>query len=216
VITAERPRKIRPVLEVAVIALLMLAARFFVPVLAGLMTIVPLVYFFVEGRVRNRSRSEVGLKLAELPKDLAKTWPLILLVAVVIQVIFVLVCKQFFPEVMAHIWDRVPALQSIDQKMVLTLLIAPLGEEIIFRGLFQERFSAVMKPGYAILLSSLIFALAHFAPGSPTIVAMDMVGVLVNSLVYGLVYQKTRNIYASYIAHFAADILAVVMLVAFF
>jgi membrane protease YdiL (CAAX protease family) len=203
----------KPIMEIIVIMILLLVFTIFLKPWAGLVAPLPIVYYFVERRLRNRDKSEGDLKFASLPKDIVKNWHLILLVAVVFQVTMLLLTKYFSPDFIEHVKARVPEIQNFDAKMLLTLLIAPLGEEIIFRALFQQRLSQVMKPFQAILLTSALFALFHFSSGSPMTVFFDMVGVMADSIVFGMIYLRTRNILASWFAHSLADIVAVLLMV---
>jgi hypothetical protein len=73
-----------------------------------------------------------------------------------------------------------------------------LGEEIVFRGLVQGRLQWVMKPHYAIALSSIVFALMHIAQGESKIVALDLTTIFIDSVIFGILFYKTKNIYILY------------------
>jgi membrane protease YdiL (CAAX protease family) len=82
---------------------------------------------------------------------------------------------------------------------------------MIYRGFFIERLSWFMKPHVAIAFSTLLFACMHFTPGNPFIVLFDLAGVLLDGIIYGVIYIRTRNIYASFMAHMLADIFGIIM-----
>jgi membrane protease YdiL (CAAX protease family) len=85
-------------------------------------------------------------------------------------------------------------------------LLAPLSEELFFRGALytwlRRRFSAAV----AILGSALLFGLAH----------LDSVGVAVSSLIMGLVmgafYERTRSLWATIAIHVLNNSLGVILL----
>ncbi|MFL0554903.1 MULTISPECIES: CPBP family intramembrane glutamic endopeptidase [Paenibacillus] len=78
----------------------------------------------------------------------------------------------------------------------------------LFRGLLQERLNWYVKPYFAIPLTSMIFALMHVSQGSVQIVSIDLISVFLDSLVFGIIYYQTRNVWVSWLAHFAANLLA--------
>ena len=53
---------------------------------------------------------------------------------------------------------------------------------------------------------ALLFGLMHLAPGKPAIVAVDVLGVVVDGLIYGAIFARGRNLYVAWLAHFAADL----------
>jgi membrane protease YdiL (CAAX protease family) len=76
---------------------------------------------------------------------------------------------------------------------ILISLSAGVVEEWFFRGFLQPRMG--------ILLSTLLFALAHFSYGQPFM----LVGVTLLSLVYGLLVKWRQNIWPSVAAHALFD-----------
>ena len=49
---------------------------------------------------------------------------------------------------------------------------------------------------------ALLFGLMHIAPGKPAIVAVDVV----EGLIYGAIFARGRNLDVFWLAHFAADV----------
>jgi membrane protease YdiL (CAAX protease family) len=60
----------------------------------------------------------------------------------------------------------------------------------------------------------LVFAALHFAPGPALVVFVDLAMVLVDSLIYGVIFARSNNVFVSWAAHFLADIAGVVFLLA--
>ncbi|GFN31381.1 CPBP family intramembrane glutamic endopeptidase [Paenibacillus xylaniclasticus] len=190
------------VLIIFVIMIVLMAIDKNLSVVAG---IIPIVYFFVDIRLRNRKAAGPEALLS----GIKKSWYWIVIVVFGLQTFDYVIFDNFFPEMMEHLKARAPMLeQGFDISLLLTFLIAAFGEEVAFRGLLQERLSWYAKPYIAIPLTSVIFALMHLSHGSVQIVSLDLASVFVDSLVFGVIYYKTRNIWVSWLAHFAANLVA--------
>jgi membrane protease YdiL (CAAX protease family) len=118
-------------------------------------------------------------------------------------------CRIFSPR------ERLPSSGELNGQLVLAILIAPLGEEISFRGLFQERLGWFMPTWVAIGVTSLLFALMHLSYGPADVVFWDLFSVFVDSLFFGIIYAKTKNILVSYIAHLLADVIGMLLILVF-
>jgi len=81
--------------------------------------------------------------------------------------------------------------QSLLFQLVMLLVMAPVLEEIVFRGYFLHRFAAKWNTRTAIWVSSILFALLHF----------DIVGSLVFGLVASCLYLRTRSLALPMIMH---------------
>ena len=76
------------------------------------------------------------------------------------------------------------------------IVLAPIGEEILFRGLLYRTLRDNGWPKAALLLSSLIFGLIHFNP-------MALVPLAYFALLLALLYEKTGSLLAPMAAHAA-------------
>lgn len=86
---------------------------------------------------------------------------------------------------------------------LMTLILAPLFEEIIFRGIIQKGLiNKGMKPVWAIVISALIFSIAH---GNP----WQSIAAAFSGCVLGYVYYKTNSIQCSMLMHFVNNFIAV-------
>jgi hypothetical protein len=81
--------------------------------------------------------------------------------------------------------------------ILTTVVLAPVFEEIIFRGYLLPSLTKYMPPSFAIALSAVIFALIH-QHGIGDTVQLLAVGVAC-----GVVYSRTRNLGASMLVHAA-------------
>jgi membrane protease YdiL (CAAX protease family) len=88
-------------------------------------------------------------------------------------------------------------------------------EEVAFRAFMQGKLMSCIKPAWAIAATSLFFALAHLSPGEPLVVAYDLLFVFIDSLLYGVLFYKTNNVYASILSHFAANLVGVLIVLLF-
>jgi membrane protease YdiL (CAAX protease family) len=68
-----------------------------------------------------------------------------------------------------------------------TVVIAPVGEELIFRGFIQRIFQRNMRGTLAVVLASIIFGLAHFSMAI-------LPGVTFLGLVFGYLFYRTKNL----------------------
>ena len=78
---------------------------------------------------------------------------------------------------------------------ILVVILAPVFEELIFRGIVLDGLLHNSKPVTAILLSALLFGLIHMNP-------WQFVSAFISGIFTGWIYFKTRDIYICIFAHF--------------
>lgn len=180
--------------------------------LAGLVVIIGVVAFFVT-RGTNDSKDE-GLDIKTvLSKMKSKKVIILALIPIVIDVMQIVIEKAFFPEILEHTVARIPF--EIDPAkvipIILQLLLLPLGEEIALRAFYQKQMNKLTGFAPALIIASFIFAIGHFSYGNPAIVVVDLAGVFIDSIFYGLVFKETDNAWCSWVSHSLADIAAVIV-----
>lgn len=180
--------------------------------LAGLVVIIGVVAFFVT-RGTNDSKDE-GLDIKTvLSKMKSKKVIILALIPIVIDVMQIVIEKAFFPEILEHTVARIPF--EIDPAkvvpIILQLLLLPLGEEIALRAFYQKQMNKLTGFAPALIIASFIFAIGHFSYGNPAIVAVDLAGIFIDSIFFGLVFKETDNAWCSWISHSLADIAAVIV-----
>lgn len=110
-----------------------------------------------------------------------------------------------------HVDVSAPNQQLLDSKGSTWLLylgvvvIAPIAEEVFFRGLLQRSLSRLYTDRVAIAVSALIFAASHFKPAQ--LPALFAVGV-----VFAALATHHRRLGPAIVAHVAFNAAAVVML----
>jgi len=96
---------------------------------------------------------------------------------------------EFFNQLMDQLTDDPAAM------LLMTVIMAPVFEEIIFRGIIQKGLmNKGVKPWKAILYASLIFGLVH---GNP----WQFAGAVLLGSVLGLVYFKTKSLLLPMLLH---------------
>lgn len=88
------------------------------------------------------------------------------------------------------------------------VVIVAIAEETIFRGYLMLRFRAITKkPGAAVLLSAVIFALGHGYEGPAGVVTVGVMGA-----VFALIYLWRGSLIAPIVMHFLQDFVSIVLL----
>jgi len=81
------------------------------------------------------------------------------------------------------------------------VIIGPICEEIIFRGIIQEGFLHTYSPNKAILFSALIFGGIHLVP-------LQVLSAFLAGLLLGWIYWKTRSLWIVMILHIINNYIA--------
>lgn len=83
--------------------------------------------------------------------------------------------------------------------LALAVLVAPVTEELFFR--------AFLSPRVGILLSAVLFSIAHFSYGS----VIEVVGVLFVGLLLGAVYRMSKSLLPCIAVHMAYNLLSIAL-----
>jgi membrane protease YdiL (CAAX protease family) len=209
---SKRSASRRVLYETVVLLVLTFAAQFLPQGLRMIFTSAPLVYFLIEHYFRHRTWTEAGFNFRAIPRAIAANWFLILLVSVLIQFAVTWAAKSWMPAFIDHVIARLPFTigHTVDYLPMLlaSTLIGALFEEISFRALFQERLSWFLPTPAAIGIVSVIFGIGHWASGDPVIVFIDVLLVILDSIFYGIVFARSKNIYVVWVTHCLANLFA--------
>ena len=102
---------------------------------------------------------------------------------------------------------------ALPEMILMILVTAALGEEVVFRGFLFDRFwklfgTRTWATVLTIVLSAALFGAAHWSgQGLPGVQQAVIVG-----LVFGAVYARTRNLWGLMVVHAAFDLTAVWMI----
>jgi len=189
--------------------------------------IAAIVYAVRGPRRHNRPWRELGLKWG-FTKDLRLVWYLVAIEAVLLQLLppsFGLAdAFGYYPQLVRHVMARLPV-NIGSQKGIAAIagllgaaLILTLMEELVFRVTIQERLSWFIGTPAAIVIASVLFAAAHAVgtTASVPVILIDVAGVAIDGILLGIIYAKTHNLALTWATHYAADVVAIIVLLVIF
>ena len=106
---------------------------------------------------------------------------------------FVFILKNIIP-LSSPGYGKLYEMESFWEALVMTGVIGPISEEIIFRAIIFRGLRGRYKQGTALIISALIFAIFH---GSPAQIMNSFLG----GILYGLVYMKTGSLVTPIFMH---------------
>ena len=84
--------------------------------------------------------------------------------------------------------------------LISVIVVSPICEELLFRGVFLNRLKLLVPTSFAIVITSLLFGALH------------SYGNVISACIFGvcmcIIYLKTRNILTCILAHFINNLLA--------
>lgn len=200
------PRRV--LYEVIFVLVLTFIAQFLWRDFSILIACVPTIYLFAERYYRRRTWKEIGFNFWAIPRDLLNNWFPILLVSIIIQTLVFLVAKNWIPAFLDHIVARLPLGINQLASYFPVLFIGALWEEINYRVFFQGRLSWFIPAPIANGIVSVIFAIGHWVQGDSVIVTIDILLVIIDSVIYGIIFTRSKNVYVSWIAHLLANLVS--------
>ena len=199
--------------ETILVTTITLLGMWFIPAAKTLFVLLPVAYLLVERRLRKRTWGELGFNLGTLWADLRANWLLFILLGFVIQPVIVLWAKAYSPAFLEHVQARLPFDNGISWGVLLPpLAFSLIGEEMTYRTLIQGRLVPFFGIPVAVGVASLLFGLAHFAPGTGLVVLMDIGLIVVDSVLYGIMFARRNNIWVVWLAHLLGDIFGLIVL----
>lgn len=82
------------------------------------------------------------------------------------------------------------------QFVLANIFFVSLAEEALFRGYLQQRLSSVMPPVLALLITSLLFGVLHYAGGSLLIIFTTLAG-----FIYDLAWMLSGRLWVAVLFH---------------
>jgi len=109
--------------------------------------------------------------------------------------------------------SNIPDLEALFSPAILFFIVAimPVAEEIFFRGFLMEKFESYAGKNFAIVMSAVLFGIAHMSYGKIYPVIMP----IIMGLLLGYIVIKTKNLFASIIAHVTFNIVVIILYFAF-
>jgi len=99
---------------------------------------------------------------------------------------------------------------------LFVVIVGPLIEELVFRGVLQRFLSAYTGEGIAIGLIALVFAVLHipnyggFGQSLATLV-IPMGVITVDAILWGVLYWQSRNVAVPFVAHGTSNLIALLL-----
>lgn len=203
----------RVLIETIIVAVVTLTGMLFIPSAKILFALLPVTYLLIERRLRTRTWGDLGFKGRTFWTDLRASWILFVFMGFVIQPATALWAKTYFPEFLMHVQARLPFENGMGWGILLPLLaVSLIGEEMTYRTLIQGRLAQFIGIPAAIGVASLLFGLAHFAPGPGIVVFTDVGLIIVSSLLYGVLFARRNNLWVVWLAHLSGDIFGLIIL----
>lgn len=200
--------------ETILVTAVTLLGMWFVPAAKTIFALIPVAYLLIERHLRKRTWGELGFNLRTFWADLRANWILFLLLGFIIQPLTALWAKAYFPEFLAHVQARLPFESGIGWVVLLPLLaVSLLGEEMTYRTLIQGRLTPFIGIPAAVGVASILFGLAHFAPGAGIVVLTDIGLIVIDSILYGTMFARRNNLWVVWLAHLLGDILGLLVLI---
>lgn len=92
--------------------------------------------------------------------------------------------------------------------LVFAFLLAPITEELFFRGMMVQKILERSNPIIAIILSSVVFSLVHFSYES----LVEILGVFFIGLILGSIYVKAKSLTPCILIHMIYNLLAIIVM----
>jgi membrane protease YdiL (CAAX protease family) len=185
----------------------LLGGGLILPVLAGQVfgVFIPLI---VISR-RNRWNPIVDLDLHQVPWLVPVIAAILAVATLVPSSLLAEISMRIFPgdpERIAMFQEGLPrSLTGIILTITTVVLVGPLGEEIVFRGLLHRLASGYWSPAKATLLASLVFALVHAEPW----LLLGLVGI---GVALSFLYEVTGSLFACWVFHAVHNAVALLMM----
>ena len=161
-------------------------------------------FFIIEG-IEKTPDSESGLSFIRFFSDLKKPGVLLLILfLLVLSPVEMLLSKAVFGSAyIDHVLGRVnvPGLDQLPL-LLFSQIVSVLGEEIEFRAFFVGKGMKRFSFWPVAVAGAVLFAAAHYAPGTVGIVAWDLGGIFIDAILFAILYRRTGNCLTSFVPHF--------------
>ena len=185
---------------------------------SGYALIVGIAFFFVVETIDKTPDVQSEVRFKTVAGDIMKPQVLFWVFLPVIITIVQIVCGKMFAEesyrnYIEHVIGRTSLEMDLSNlvKWGLTNVISVLGEEIAFHGFLCGKGRKVFSKPICILISAILFSMAHFSTGNSVIVFFDLLGIFIDAIMYAWLFYKSENCVITFIPHFLNNILGLVL-----
>lgn len=188
--------------------------------IAGFGVFVGIAFFFIVEALTKTRDADSGLRFKTIAMDIRKPGVLLWTLLPVVSAIATLIVGNliFSGDFVSHVIGRSDSILSFNMIPLLAVqvVIAALGEEIAFRGFFVGKAMKIFPFWPCAVVSSIVFAAGHIAPGNAGLVIYDVTTIFIDSIIYTIVYRKSGNCLISTISHILSNGVAIAAAFLFF
>lgn len=131
------------------------------------------------------------------------SYPLVVAVGQAVAIVLMYTYQNVEPEQLAV--NQIKSASTSTSLLVIlilcVILLVPMIEELLFRGFFQNWLKKFMSTWQAIMLTSFIFALFHFAPSQGMGNIELLISLFVLSCFLGFIYERQKSLWAPICLH---------------
>lgn len=218
----ENNKKSAALTMIGVAIMILLTATKVVPSsnIASYSVFVGIAFFFIVEVVSKTPNAESGLRFNTIAEDIKKpgviAWALVPCFSGMVTIVVGNLI--FSGEFAAHVLGRTSSVLSFDKTILLIIqfILAGFGEEIALRGFFFGKTSKLFPAWICAVVSSIVFAAGHIAPGNIGVVIFDISSVFIDSLIFSVIYHKSGNCVISTFSHVLGNVVSFIILLSFF
>ena len=169
-----------------------------------LFVLIPLLWYRVVNHF-DKQKIFDSIKLKVENVDLVLVWGVITAIIAFIVIVSIGIVLNFFGfdvSKSSNITD-LKHFFSIPSMMIL-IVVQPFAEEFFFRGFLLDKLTGVLGSANAIIITSILFGLAHLSYGN--IYPALMTGIV--GFILAILVVRTKNLYTSIIAHILFNIIS--------
>lgn len=165
---------------------------------------VPFVLVILYGWLR-KNGGEAKAPVFQIRAEKPVVYPVLLILALSLTILTEPLTNLIpMPEFFVKIFEQ--ALSHDFPTLLLIVIIAPVMEELFFRGIILDGLLENYSPQKSILWSSLLFGLAHLNP-------WQFIPALILGLLIGWVYWKTKSLLNCMFIHFSVNLSGTILFV---
>lgn len=188
--------------------------------IAGFGVFVGIAFFFIVEALTKTRDADSGLRFKTIAMDIRKPGVLLWTLLPIASVIATHIAGNliFSGDFINHVIGRTDSMLAFNMIPLLAVqvVIAALGEEIAYRGFFVGKAMKIFPFWPCAVVSSIVFAAGHIAPGNVSIVIYDVATIFIDSIIYTIVYRKSGNCLISTISHILSNSIAIAVTFTFF
>lgn len=187
--------------------------------IASYSVFVGIAFFFIVEAVSKTPNAESGLRFNTIVEDIKKpgviAWTLVPCFSGIVTIVVGNLI--FSGEFVDHVLGRTGSILSFDKTILLIIqfILAGFGEEIALRGFFFGKTSKLFPIWICAIVSSIIFAAGHIAPGNIGVVIFDISNVFIDSLIFSVIYHKSGNCVISTFSHILGNVISFIVMFGF-